>query len=260
MSALFKPSPAAAPWQGFASSRVRTVRYRPGIEQTRHRHAEAGLSLVLAGELQESGPGGTVVAAAGSLVVKPAGCWHSNRYGPTGAVLLQIAPRPDRAEPWIASHWQYRWLNGARLARAMLALMAGESNAEENSELAFWEAMSWAVPRQSLSKPLWWPRALELIDESILARVSIADISRQVDVHPVHLARVCRREMGCSLRQYLLERRTLLAWRTCMTGEQPLSAIAAEFGFADQAHMTRTFTTKLGVSPAKLRRLAAGWN
>jgi AraC-like DNA-binding protein len=45
-----------------------------------------------------------------------------------------------------------------------------------------------------------------------------------------------------------------------MTGEQPLSAIAAEFGFADQAHMTRTFTTKLGVSPAKLRRLAAGWN
>ena len=81
-----------------------------------------------------------------------------------------------------------------------------------------------------------------------------------LDVHPVHLARVCRRQVGCSLRQYLLERRTLLAWRRCTAGQQSLTTIAAELGFADQAHMTRTFASKLGVSPARLRRLAAGLN
>jgi AraC family transcriptional regulator len=74
-------------------------------------------------------------------------------------------------------------------------------------------------------------------------------------VHPVHLARVCRRQFGCTVRQYIRQRRVLAAWRACERAESSLAAIAAHTGFADQAHMTRAFAEVLGVSPARLRRL-----
>jgi AraC-like DNA-binding protein len=59
------------------------------------------------------------------------------------------------------------------------------------------------------------------------------------------------------VREYLRERRTLAAWRACQLSDDSLAAIAARTGFADQAHMTRSFAHVLGTTPARLRRLAA---
>ena len=71
----------------------------------------------------------------------------------------------------------------------------------------------------------------------------------------MHLARVCRRRLGCTVRQYIRQRRVLAAWRSWERSEGTLAAIAQAVGFADQAHMTRAFAVELGVSPGRLRRL-----
>ncbi len=249
-----------SPWRELGSLRVRTARYAPGLRQPRHRHREAGLSLILAGALEEDGPDRPHRAAAGALVFKPAECWHADHYGPNGAVMLQVAPRDDDDEPWRAIRWNYLWSEAAQFARAILAIAGGRPRSEENAELAFWEAMEGAIPKTDDVAPRWWPRAVELLNASLEERISTAEIARTLGVHPVHLARVCRRQVGCSLRQYLLERRTVLAWRRCTAGEHSLAQVAADLGFADQAHMTRTFANKLGVPPTQLRRLAAGLN
>ncbi len=239
---------------------MRTARYGPNLRQPRHRHREVGLSLILAGALEEDGPDRPHRAAAGSLVFKPAECWHADHYGPDGAVVLQVAPRDDDDGHWLAIRWNYLWSEAAQLTQAILALAGGRPHSEEDAELAFWEAIDVAIPQTGNAGPRWWPRAVELLNASLEERVSTAEIARTLGVHPVHLARVCRRQLGCSLRQYLLERRTLLAWRRCTAVEQSLATIAADLGFADQAHMTRTFVSKLGVPPTRLRRLAAGLN
>jgi AraC-like DNA-binding protein len=43
-----------------------------------------------------------------------------------------------------------------------------------------------------------------------------------------------------------------------MRGEQSLADVAAESGFADQAHPTRAFRTAFGLTPARYRARRAG--
>jgi AraC-like DNA-binding protein len=45
--------------------------------------------------------------------------------------------------------------------------------------------------------------------------------------------------------------------RGLLPGGQPLADVAAEAGFADQAHFTRMFKAALGLTPARYRALAA---
>ena len=68
------------------------------------------------------------------------------------------------------------------------------------------------------------------------------------------LARQFRLVFGTSPHRYLLMRRLDLA-RRLMHGAPPLADVAAEAGFADQAHFTRVFKAAFGLTPARYRAL-----
>jgi AraC-like DNA-binding protein len=71
------------------------------------------------------------------------------------------------------------------------------------------------------------------------------------------LARQFRLMFGTSPYRYLLMRR-LDAARELIHRGRPLSETAYEVGFADQAHLTRTFKSAFGLTPARYRALRAG--
>lgn len=247
----------AEPWRTVGGLRVRIVRYPAGTTQPRHCHPDAGLSLVIAGNFEETAATTVYRAQAGSLVIKPAECWHTNVFGPRGAQLIQVVPKHE-CDVAALGKLDYRWLDAPRLAKSMLQLWTSPVNAMESAELAFWETISHLHPSfADVGDPGrdWWADALGLLNAESSQAVSVSGIARRVGVHPVHLARVCRRKLGCTVREYLRQRRTLVAWRACEERGQPLSAIATRCGFADQSHMTRAFTRELGISPARLQRL-----
>jgi AraC family transcriptional regulator len=250
----------ASEWRMLGGLRVREVRYAPGAHQPRHRHADGSLSLVLAGELTEITSAASCRAVAGSLVLKPAGYWHANTYGPRGARIAQVLPT-DRSTLGDGDSRRYRWFEAPRLARKVIGLLRHRSGRSEFTEMAMWEAidglMSPTAANQTGARPGWWADAVDLLDECVEQPISVADVARRVGVHPVHLARVCRRQLGCTVREYIRGRRVLAAWRAWERGSESLAAIACHVGFADQAHMTRAFAAVLGVSPGRLRRLAA---
>jgi transcriptional regulator GlxA family with amidase domain len=66
------------------------------------------------------------------------------------------------------------------------------------------------------------------------------------------LARQFRLLYGTSPYRYLMMRR-LDRVREEIRAGTPLAAIAADCGFADQAHMTRSFKASLGLTPAQYR-------
>ena len=251
---------SASPWQAFGTLRVREVRYRPHAVQQPHRHEESSLSLVLAGEIEETSSTESFQAAAGSVVVKPAACWHSNRYGPRGAHLVQVRLNAANGSLEPEFH-RYGWLDSPWFVGAVLNLLNGRTKARESAEMYFWDVVESFLPgrtRQPIMQPDWLADALDLLDASSEHSISVTEVATRVGVHPVHLARVVRARYGCSVRQYIRERRVLAAWRACQAGDQSLAAIAAGAGFADQAHMTRAFTEILGVSPGQLKRLGLG--
>ncbi len=246
-------------WRVLGRLRVREVRYRAEGVQSRHRHADGSLSLVIAGELEEDASGATHCAAAGSLVVKPAGNWHADTYGPRGARMVQVLSVDGQA-PWDNARYPYQWLDAPRLARRVLALFDERPGAAEATEMELWDVLdrigAAVAATQVKRRPRWWSDAVDLLELCTEQSISVAVVAEQVGVHPVHLARVCRRQLGCTVQQYVRQRRVLAAWREWDRGEKSLAAIAIDVGFADQAHMTRAFADLLGISPGRLRRLS----
>ncbi|PRX44132.1 AraC-like DNA-binding protein [Prauserella shujinwangii] len=76
-------------------------------------------------------------------------------------------------------------------------------------------------------------------------------------VSPYRLSRAFPRELGVSLTRYRNRARVGRALDRLAAGETDLAALAADLGFADQAHLTRTVRAHLGHTPATLRSLAS---
>lgn len=56
--------------------------------------------------------------------------------------------------------------------------------------------------------------------------------------------------------EYLRRLRVESAWRQLAITDKPLSVIALDAGFADQAHLTRVFESLMGVTPGAYRARA----
>ncbi|MDG4823896.1 AraC family transcriptional regulator [Asanoa sp. WMMD1127] len=77
-------------------------------------------------------------------------------------------------------------------------------------------------------------------------------------VSPYRLSRAFSREMGVSLTHYRNRLRVGRALDRLSAGEADGARLAAELGFADQAHLCRTVRTHLGHTPTEVRMLLSG--
>ena len=80
--------------------------------------------------------------------------------------------------------------------------------------------------------------------------VSLDTLAHEAGIGPFHLCRVFRRDIGLSPHAYQVHVRMRLAKSLLMEG-MPISHVAAESGFADQAHLTRHFKRMFGVTPGR---------
>jgi AraC-like DNA-binding protein len=86
-------------------------------------------------------------------------------------------------------------------------------------------------------------------------RLSLASLAAASGVHPTHLARAFRKHYGCTVGELQRELRVEYAMQRMSAGDTP-GAVAADAGFADQSHLTRTFRALAGNTPAAFRRAA----
>ncbi|MBW8486695.1 helix-turn-helix domain-containing protein [Actinomadura parmotrematis] len=89
------------------------------------------------------------------------------------------------------------------------------------------------------------------------AAAGLVPLARALGVSPAHLSRVFRRETGTTLTRYRNRLRVSRALDRIGSGETDLAALAADLGFADQAHLTRTVRRETGGPPGRLRALLA---
>ena len=82
--------------------------------------------------------------------------------------------------------------------------------------------------------------------------LSLADLARACGLPRHHLIRAFRRETGLTPHAWLVDVRVRRARDRLRRGEAP-GAVAAATGFCDQAHLTRAFKARLGVTPGAFR-------
>jgi AraC-like DNA-binding protein len=100
-------------------------------------------------------------------------------------------------------------------------------------------------------------RARLFLDAERTRVVRSAELEAVTGLTRYELARQFRLLLGTSPHRYLLMRRLDFA-RAAMRRGRPLAEVAAEAGFADQAHFTRAFKSAFGLTPARYRALGGG--
>ncbi|MEW9550863.1 helix-turn-helix domain-containing protein [Nonomuraea sp. NPDC050783] len=99
--------------------------------------------------------------------------------------------------------------------------------------------------------------AREAIAAGHPAAGGLLSLAALLKVSPYRLSRAFTQELGVSLTHYRNRVRVGRALDRLEGGATSLAELAAELGFSDQAHMTRTIRRHAGHTPAALRRLLA---
>jgi AraC family transcriptional regulator len=97
-------------------------------------------------------------------------------------------------------------------------------------------------------------KVLDYIDRHITSRVLVADLCALVWRSESYFSRSFKGTFGCSPHAFVVRRRVELAAKQMLQTEIPLSDIALECGFVDQAHLSKHFRGVTGETPAAWRR------
>ncbi len=100
-------------------------------------------------------------------------------------------------------------------------------------------------------------RAVSLVRERIAAnpgeRATLAELADGSGLSPFELARRFRSITGSSIHQYRLRLRILVALTRLQEGEDDITTLALDLGFASHAHFTSTFARTLKRPPRAFR-------
>jgi AraC-like DNA-binding protein len=92
----------------------------------------------------------------------------------------------------------------------------------------------------------------EYLHDNYAQNVSLEELARQANLSPYHLNRVFSREVGLPPHRYQIAVRVGRA-RELLARGAPIARVAAETGFSDQSHLTRTFKHLVQVPPGRYR-------
>jgi AraC-like DNA-binding protein len=131
------------------------------------------------------------------------------------------------------------------LAERAVALVAGVLERAHPARVAAGRPVTAAARRH----------AVEAVREAIVAspRTGLLELARAVALSPHHLSRVFSECTGAPISRYRNRIRARLALEQLAEGETSLARLAADLGFADQAHLTRVVRSEAGRAPTRLR-------
>lgn len=248
----------------FGMFTVTEARYAPGMFTAWHRHSTAAVSLVVHGECTERFRGRSIDRRTGTVLFRPPELEHRDHIGVRGATCLFLEPSSDWvrrsgfdallvSEPTLARGARAQWV----LKQAHGELMDPDDVSplvvEGLAMMLFAEAVRSRSRSGSERLPSWLKRTRDALHDRYAAHINLSELAREAGVHPSHLTAAYRKAFGVSPGEYLRSRRVEAAQRALRDTDASIMEIALNVGFADQSHLTRTFRTLTGETPARYR-------
>jgi AraC-like DNA-binding protein len=209
------------------------TRHQATDRLARHRHADAYVAVVLAGSYVEAGDSGRVRAVAGTVIAHEPLSAHRDDFGARGAVVLNFPA-----------------IGGMAGAGSVADVDAVARAAERDMRAA--EYLLATQFRPAVMSPDDWPDRLA---DALAGNpdLVIADWAVATGLDPASVSRGFARAYGVTPKRFRLEARVRRAVRALSSWQGNLAALAAEHGFADQAHLARTVRAMTGTTPRQLK-------
>jgi transcriptional regulator GlxA family with amidase domain len=97
--------------------------------------------------------------------------------------------------------------------------------------------------------------AVQLIETRLSSTLVVRWVADQVGVSPNHLTVLFRRQMDCTVLQYIRQRRADQARHFLIHTDKPVKEIAVEVGIPDLQHFNKSIREAYNMSPRALRKL-----
>lgn len=224
-------------------------RVTPGVETLpcsfslpRHRHLRAYATVVLAGAFEEAGYIGRILATAGDVLIHPTMDCHTNQMISAGVKLIRL-DWPDASGVGGIYHLD----DVDELART--------AEKDVRAATVLLESSLLSKCSRSPGQKNDWPDLL-LADLGKSASMEIGMWAEINDLSRETVSRGFGAAYGIAPSTLRAELRARAAWLSITRGSDSLCRIAADTGFADQAHMTRWVHRISGAPPAAWRNRA----
>ena len=236
------------------------VCYAPGLNLASHAHERGKICLVVQGKYHERIGRQTIHYRPFNCVYHPPGIDHTHGVGENGMRALSLSF--DRAlfdeidthgvdlthlRDLTGTHQVWRILRLFAASRSLLPIEIEAATVNIITEIV---SVRREIPRSLLSLRA----ARDFIIENFRSNLTLAEVARAVDLHPVYLGQLFTRKVRQTLGDFVNDLRVRAAAEALSSGSMPLAEIAATNGFYDQSHFNRVFRRKVGVSPGAFRR------
>ena len=95
---------------------------------------------------------------------------------------------------------------------------------------------------------------LHVLSERLTENLPIPELADSMHLNPQYIMRLFKKEMGCSILQYITSRRIALAVQYLEDTNLPITEVALLCGFDNYSYFTRVFKRFTGQSPAAFRK------
>lgn len=208
----------------------------PGRIFPRHHHLRGYAALLIEGSCEEAGDCGRFRLGPGDVLLHRPFEAHQDRIGPQGARFINFA-LPEGSSAMFG-----------HVLDLDAIMRAHERDPREAATMLLDQIRPFPGPPED-----WPDRLARMLRRP--KRMRLDEWAEHHSLNPASLSRGFQRSYGVTPKRYRLEQLASRAARRMRESCEPLSAVASECGFADQAHMTRAFRLLFGVTPRMLRAL-----
>ena len=238
---------------------VSAMRFPSGLSLPAHHHPQPTVAVVISGGFTGLYHSGERDCQTRSVIVEPAGEWHANRFGRDETAVIAVSLRPGQLGEAVEAAARRFRSDRDPFAQSIATRVAHElARPDDVTPLAVEAAALEIISHVARTarqdrRPPWLQEVIEMLHDRYAESLTLVDVANAVGVGPERIARAFRGAYREPLGAYRRRVRVDAAAQLLRTTALPISQVALDVGFADQAHLTRWFARYRGTTPGQYR-------